>query len=144
MLTSSLKGIDVTDFQDLGTWRSLVPPVARGISEISGQDLVAVQSVLVQDHWHELRRGMLGEGLDVFHVLLDADEEALRQRIAGDEDDRDAAQWHLDHVGAYVGARDWLTRDADEVVDTSGVAQAEVARRIIEKLDERQSAVADR
>ena len=78
MLTSNLQGIAIDDFQDLAAWRHLVPIVARHLTEISGQDLVAVQTVLSERYWQELRDGFGAVGLDVFHVVLDADLDTLR------------------------------------------------------------------
>ena len=137
MLTANLTGIEIADFQDLRPWRSLVPPVARAVSDISGEDLVAVQTVMVEDYWHELRSGMLAEGLDVVHVVLDADEATLRARIERDDVERQAEQWRLDHVDAYVAARGWLRRAADLVIDTGDLTPIEVVRRIVDELAER-------
>ncbi|WP_224046664.1 hypothetical protein [Arthrobacter sp. NicSoilB4] len=47
MLAHSLKGQAFTDFQDLPAWRTLVPAVALEIRRHTGQDLVAVQTVLM-------------------------------------------------------------------------------------------------
>src|SRR5690606_22757570 len=90
MLKANLQGIDIYDFQDLAAWRQLVPVVARHIWEISGQPLVAVQSVLSEQYWSELRVGVEAVGLDLVHVVLDADDDSLRSRICGDEVERGA------------------------------------------------------
>jgi adenylylsulfate kinase-like enzyme len=144
MLSSNLHGLDIADFQDLAPWRTLVPQVARGMTDIAGRDLVAVQSVLVEDYWHELHRGILDQRLDVFHVVLDADETTLRERIARDDIERDAAQWRLDHLDGFVRSRKWLTTEADLVVDTSRARPTDVARTILATLDNRVPAISDR
>jgi hypothetical protein len=144
MLTSSVTGLDIDDFQDLAPWRTLVPQVIRGITDVAHEDLVAMQSVLVEDYWHELRRGMLDQGLDVFHVVLDADDSALRERIARDEDERDARQWRLDHLDSFIRSRNWLTTAADLVIDTSRAEPTDVAQTVLAALDNRESAIGER
>lgn len=130
MLTSNLTGVPIDDFQDLPAWRELVPRVARHVRDAAGQDLVAVQSVLSEDYWHELRTGLEAQGIDVFHVVLDADPDTLRKRITSDEQERSAEQWRLDHVGVYTDARSWLTATADLMVDTARHSPDEVAAQI--------------
>jgi len=134
LLTSQLQGIDVADFQDLPAWRDLVPRVARHVADISGQHLVAVQTVLDEQYWTELGDGLNRRDLGVFQVVLDADEQALRTRILSDDDERSAQRWRLDHLAPYAAARPWLLRAADLVVDTTAVPPDEVARRIVAAL----------
>jgi hypothetical protein len=134
MLSANLSDLEVGDFQGLPPWRSLVPRVAEEISSFTGDRLLAVQTVLVEEHWHELRRGCASHRLDVFHVLLDADESTLRARITEDQIDRKAAAWRLDHLGAYESARPWMTAAADLVVDTTRQTAVDVAARVLESL----------
>lgn len=130
MLAANLKGIEITDFQDLAAWRELVPVVARQLTEISGQSLVAVQTVLSADYWADLRTGLSAQNLRLFHVLLDAGVDTLRARIVNDDEERSAERWRLDHLPAYAAARPWLTAAADLVVDTAALRPSEVAERI--------------
>ncbi len=130
MLTSNLQGIAIDDFQDLAAWRQLVPVVARHLTEISGQHLVAVQTVLSEAYWHELRGGLAAEGLEVFHVVLDADPDTLRARILADAEERSAQEWRLDHLPLYAASRAWLLDAADLVVDTASLGPDAVARAI--------------
>ena len=127
MLMANLSGLDVYDFQDLSTWRTLVPTVAAEIASLTGDNLIAVQTVLVEDYWLELQRRMGAHRLEVRHVLLDADNETLRARISADDT---ARQWRLDHSDAYESARYWMTARADLIVDTTGRTPAEVADEI--------------
>lgn len=131
MLTSNLQGIAIDDFQDLAAWRHLVPIVARHVTEISGQDLVAVQTVLSERYWKELRDGLGAVGLDLFHVVLDADLDTLRARIESDADERTAEQWRLDHLPTYASSRAWMLAAADLVVDTTNRTPEDVARAIV-------------
>ncbi len=134
MLRANLPDVTVADFQELAPWRALVPLVAREIAALTGDRLLAVQTVLVEEYWEELRAGLDKQGFGVFHVVLDADESALRERIAADEQDRSAAPWRLDHVGTFAEARPWMTARADLVVDTTGLAASEVAAHVLDVL----------
>ncbi|CAN5630981.1 AAA family ATPase [soil metagenome] len=133
LLMGSLRGVeaDIVDFQDLAAWGELVPLVARRVSEISGQDLVAVQTVLSKAGWDRLRSGLDAQGLGVFQVLLDADDAILRARVEADAIEPNARQWRLDHLDAVAGARSWLIRRADLVIDTSSVDADTVAAEIL-------------
>lgn len=141
MLTRSLTERHIEDFQDLSAWRALVPVVAQQLSRHTGQNLVAVQSVLKHNYWLELRRTF--ENLDetVLHVVLDADAQTLKRRIDGDCIEPGARQWRLDHIGDYLVARDWMLSDADLVIDTRGLEPEEIARRIREITDNLESTI---
>ena len=134
MLMANLRDRPVDDFQELRAWRSLVPAVAAEVTTATGSGLVAVQTVLVEDYWTELRSGFDRHGIHVLHVLLDCDADVLRKRIHGDDVERAAERWRLDHVGPYAAARPWLTEDADLVVDTSTRSPAEVAALVLAEL----------
>jgi hypothetical protein len=134
MLRANLAGVAIVDFQDFAPWRTLVPVVAREIAMHTGSDLVAVQTVIVEDYWKELRAGFEANGLELRHVVLDCDASTLRTRIGGDPIDRRAATWRLDHVDAYASARDWMVAAADVVVDTAGLDPAGVATQILDAL----------
>ncbi len=73
MLRANLGELGFDDFQDLVPWRFLVPVVASEIASLTGDPLLAVQTVLVETYWAELRGGLAKRNLDVFHVVLDAD-----------------------------------------------------------------------
>ena len=75
--------------------------------------------------------GLRDARLDVFHVVLDADEEALRQRIQGSAE---ARAWRLDHLAAYRSSRAWMIQAADLAVDTSRRTPAEIAAQIASAL----------
>ncbi len=142
LLAGNLRDLAFDDFQDLPPWRVLVPIVADEILRFAGGPaMVAVQTVLDEAYWDELEAGLSARNRSVFHVVLDADEEALRRRIDGDRNEAQARQWRLDHLPAFVEARSWLTRSADLVIDTTDRSADEVAGLIVEAagplLDER-------
>jgi hypothetical protein len=130
MLKANLADLDFNDFQQLPSWRTLVPVVMAEVAALTGQHLIAVQTVLVESYWRELLAGLRERGLDVFHVLLHADPAVLEQRIRADQVERDACQWRLDHLSEFAAARPWLEASADVIVDSTQLSAAEVARAV--------------
>ena len=130
LLRAHLGGVDFDDFQDLPPWRALVPEVALQLSSTTGDDLVTVQTVLVEEYWTELARGLAARDLDVFHVVLHATALELRARIVADEREPTAVAWRLGHIEDYERASGWMRNAADLVVDTSGTTSAECAQTI--------------
>ncbi len=120
----------ITDFQHLAPWRVLVPQVARSIVDVTGADLVLVQSVLVEEYWSELRTGLYAVGLPVFHVVLEADEATMRDRIEHDQLEAGARDWRLEHLAAFREARPWMVASADLVLDTTNLSVGQVAAEI--------------
>ena len=130
MLAHSLQDQAFADFQDLPAWRELVPATALAIRQQTGQDLVAVQSVLRQEYWAELKTTLRDLGEQIFHVVLDADEPTLRNRIEHDQLEVTGRQWRLDHIAEFATAREWMIREADLIIDTSRLAVHDVVSRI--------------
>jgi len=93
--------------------------------------------VLDRPYLEQIRAGLEAAGQPVFHVLLDASEDALRQRIEGSDE---ATQWRLDHLASYQAARGWMTTEADLVVDTSSRPPAAAAAMIAAALPGRPAA----
>ena len=122
------------DFQDLPSWRRLVPIVAAELHRTTGDTLVAVQTVLNRQYWDELTLGLRLADIRLVHVLLDVDGDTLRRRIDADERELGAAQWRHDHVPTFLAARGWITGAADVVVDTAGLAPEHVVYRIVEQV----------
>jgi len=132
LLSANLKDLDFTDFQDLPPWRSLVPVVMAEIQRFTGDSLLAVQSVLNQGYWEELRSNMAQAGESVFHVVLDCGEAELRRRIDADDVEVDARDWRAEHVAPFLGERAWMANSADLVVDTSSISPETAAAAILE------------
>jgi AAA domain len=130
LLMTALEDHASTDFQDLPPWRELVPVFTKTIARFTGQHLVAAQTVLRADYWHELTEGFARTPLDLFHVLLHVDSEALAERIKADEVEASARQWRLDHISDYEKSRSWLEAAADLVMDTTSLSAIDVAERL--------------
>ncbi|MGY4102082.1 AAA family ATPase [Nocardia sp. R16R-3T] len=126
---------EAADFQDLPSWRRLVPFVADDIATETGQHLVIVQTVLNQKYWAEIATSIGELGHSLRHVLIDASPEVLRQRISEDEVLHRAAGWRLQHVPTYIAARDdWLADAADLVIDTTSMSPLRAAAEITEAI----------
>jgi predicted kinase len=130
LLRANLSDHPVRDFRDWESWRVLTPVVADELGRFTGQGLVAPQTVLEEDYWDELVRGLSDRGHDVLHVLLEADEATMRARIEADAEEAKARTWRLAHLSTYAEARTWMVRRADLVVDTTDLTAVQVADRV--------------
>jgi 8-oxo-dGTP pyrophosphatase MutT (NUDIX family) len=122
----------LADFQDLTSWRRLVPDAAAALlAQIPGT-LIVPMTLLRQDYRDEVFGALAARRIPVHHLLLHAEETILRKRIDGDDEEgRGARQWRLDHLDAYRQARGWL--DGDTVaVDTADLTPRQAAERIVE------------
>jgi len=131
LLGGHFTDMEFDDFQDLAPWRSLVPKVMGDIQAFVDADLLAVQSVLVEQYWRELQSGFQTAGLDVVHVVLSCDEDVLEQRIVGDEVESAAKDWRLDHIATFNSALEWLEPAAELVIDTTHLTPDEVASLVL-------------
>ncbi|MGO9078648.1 MAG: VOC family protein [Streptosporangiaceae bacterium] len=127
VLQAQLADQPAVDFQDWPAWRALVAANAAELAGQTGQHLVAPQTVLAQRYLDEIFARLRAARLPVFHVLLDAADVVLRQRI---EESEEARQWRLDHLPAYQTARPWLIRAADLVLDTTALTAVQAAGQI--------------
>ncbi|WP_104819713.1 NUDIX hydrolase [Kitasatospora sp. MMS16-BH015] len=128
----------VSEYQDLPSWRRLVPEVAAALlTEVAGP-LVVPMTLLREDYRDEIFGAMAARGLAVHHFVLDPAETILQERIeAREECPGDPAassrlrEWCLEHLSQYRHARRWLARDA-ELVDTSELDAVATAQRLAE------------
>jgi len=127
MLRANLADRPVPDFQDWPAWAPLVAASLIEVSRMTGQNVIAPQTVLKREYADKILVPLRGAGLEVFHVVLDADETVLRSRIEGSDE---ASMWRLDHLDEYRAARQWMVEAADLVVDTAATTPAQIARRI--------------
>ena len=133
MLQPNLADQPVSDFQHWPPWRPLVVATAAELARFTGQHLIAPQTILVRAYLEQIIAGLRDAGLDVFHIVLDAGEEVLRQRIQGSAE---AQASRLDHLAEYRSSRAWMIQAADLTVDTSCRTAAEIAQQIATALPE--------
>ncbi|GAA1994494.1 NUDIX hydrolase [Kitasatospora viridis] len=120
---------EVTDFQDLPSWRRLVPETAAALlSEVPGT-LVVPMTLLREEYRDEIFGALAARGLTVHHFVLHAEETILRERITADRQGPAARRRRLDQLPAYRDAQPWLHRDA-HVLDTAGLTPRQVAQTL--------------
>ncbi|MFD3675867.1 NUDIX domain-containing protein [Streptomyces sp. NPDC058613] len=140
---------EVSDYQDLPSWRRLVVDTAAALLAELGGVLVVPMTLLRQDYRDEIFGGLAARRIPVRHVLLAPAETILRQRIATREEpgapqdvDLRVRQWAYDHIPAYRHALGWLTADA-HVVDNGALSVRETAERIAEAVRTEAAPVCD-
>lgn len=101
------------------------------------QDLVAVQTVLDEGYWLELQCGLSALGHEVVHVVLEAEEAVMRERIAADDTERGAEGWRLGHLATYATARTWMAARADLVLDTTHLTPEEAVDHVWKATEDR-------
>jgi AAA domain len=131
MLRPNLADHPVSDFQHWPPWRSLVVATATELARFTGQHLIAPQTILTRAYLEQIFAGLREAGLRVFHVLLDADEEILRQRIQGSPE---AQARRLAHLAEYRASRSWMILAADVVVNTGRRTPSSAAHQIADAL----------
>ena len=127
MLQPNLADRPVSDVQHWPPWPPLVVATAAELARFTGQHLITPQTILVRAYLEQIFAGLRDAGLDVFHVVLDASEQVLRQRIQGSGE---AEAWRLDHLAQYRSSRAWMIAAADLAVDTGRPTPAEIAHQI--------------
>jgi hypothetical protein len=122
------------DFQHWPPWRPLVVETARRVLEFTGGTLVMPMTVLVEEYWREISAGLAGHAIPVRHVVLHAEPDVLRARIANDTV-LGPSDFRASRLEPYAeAARTWLHAEA-EVVDTTDLSPSQVATRIVAGVD---------
>ncbi|MFK0253806.1 NUDIX domain-containing protein [Streptomyces sp. NPDC090445] len=141
---------EVSDYQDLPSWRRLVVDTAAAMLAEVGGVLVVPMTLLRQEYRDEMFGGLAARRIPVRHVLLAPEETILRERIAtrqepGEPEEADlrVRQWSYDHIPAYRQALgSWLAADA-YVIDNGGLSVRETAERIAEAVRTEAAGVCD-
>lgn len=119
----------IDDFQDWPAWRTLVGRTAVELRRQYRGTVIAPMTLLRQDYATEIFSILAERGAPVQHVVLHADAAELTRRIDADRTETAARAWRRGHLAAYERALGWLRQQA-EIVDTTGLAPSEVARRV--------------
>ncbi|HEU5416464.1 MAG TPA: AAA family ATPase [Streptosporangiaceae bacterium] len=127
-LRTNLSDQYIFDFQDWAAWRPLVAATLVEVSRMTGQHIIAPQTVLKREYLDQIFAPLRAAEIEVFHVVLDAADAVLRSRI---EISGEGKEWRLAHLDEYSAARPWMTEAADFVVDTAASTPAQIARRIV-------------
>jgi hypothetical protein len=133
LLRANLGDLPMPDFQDWPAWRPLVAAALIEVARMTGQHVIAPQTVLKREYLDQIFAPLRAAELEVFHVVLDASDAVLRSRIDGTDE---AKEWRLAHLDEYRTARLWMVESADFVVDTAASTPPQIARRIMAALPE--------
>ncbi|MBC9730288.1 ATP-binding protein [Streptomyces sp. TRM68367] len=129
-ITPGLPGPGADNFQHWPPWRPLVVETARRVLDYTGGTLVIPMTVLIEQYWREISTGLAQHAIPVRHFVLHADQGTLRGRIEGEHPV--PSPFRLKYLEPYAeAARTWLHGEA-EVVDTTHLTPAQVARQIAE------------
>jgi chloramphenicol 3-O-phosphotransferase len=128
LLRANLGDLAVADFQDWPAWPPLVAATLTEVARMTGEHLIAPQTVMKQEYLDQIFAALRAAELDVFHVVLDAADAVLRSRIEGLDE---AQLWRLEHLDQYRESRPWMVEAADFVVDTAASTPPQIARRIL-------------
>jgi hypothetical protein len=132
-ITPSLPATD--NFQHWPPWRPLVVETARRVLDYTGGTLVIPMTVLIEPYWREISAGLAEHAITVRHFVLHADQETLRERIAGDRVLGPNSPFRLQYLESYAeAARSWLHEEA-EVVDTTRQTPGQAAQQIVGALN---------
>ncbi|MEU3772528.1 NUDIX domain-containing protein [Streptomyces sp. NPDC032472] len=140
---------EVSDYQDLPSWRRLVVDTAAAMLAELGGVLVVPMTLLRQEYRDEIFGGLAARRIPVRHVLLAPAETILRHRIATrrepgspEEVDLRVRQWAYDHIPAYRQALGWLTADA-HVIDNGALSVRQTAELIAEAVRTEAAGICD-
>ncbi|MFJ3923101.1 NUDIX domain-containing protein [Streptomyces sp. NPDC090022] len=122
---------EVTDHQDLPSWRRLVVDGAAAVLAELGGTLVVPMTLLRQDYRDEIFGALAARRIPVRHVVLDPGETILRSRLADAGEDPGAPDHRADgELRAWRAALDgWLAGDALRV-DTAQLTPRQTAEHI--------------
>ncbi|MEV8531671.1 NUDIX domain-containing protein [Streptomyces sp. NPDC051211] len=132
---------EVTDYQDLPSWRRLVADTAAALLAEVGGVLVVPMTLLRQEYRDEIFGALAARRIPVRHVLLAPAETILRERI-GSRAEVGARDWSYAHIAPYQQALGWLTADA-YVVDNGALTPGQTAERIAEAIRTETAAVCE-
>ncbi len=138
LLRSTLADLPVDDLQDWSPWRPLVAEGAIQLARFTHRPWVVPQALVHEEYYREIFDRFRSEEVSAFMVLLDADEEVLRERIEKSQEfaadpvaSAQVRDWRFAHLRAYAHRRDWMASVADLVIDTSELTATQVAKSVV-------------
>ncbi|WP_406831528.1 AAA family ATPase [Pedococcus sp. KACC 23699] len=123
------------NFQHWPPWRPLVVETARRILDYTGGTLIVPMTVLVEQYWREISTGLADHSIPVRHLVLHADQDTLRRRIAGDTVLGPDSPFRLGYLKPYAQAFTTWLHEAAEVVDTTHLTPGRAAQQIVDALN---------
>nr|WP_180217958.1 NUDIX hydrolase [Streptomyces albus] len=132
----------ISDIQELRSWRRLVVDTAAALlTEIPGP-LITPMTLLRREYRDEMFGAFAARRIPVRHLLLHAEETALRERIAAraTTDGASTRAWCLGHLPPYQAALPWITAEA-HTVNTTYLTPRRTAERLAEAIRAGEGAV---
>lgn len=137
LLRSTLADIPVDDSQNWSPWRPLVAEGAIQLARFTHSPWVVPQTLLREEYYREIFDRFRTDGVAAFMVLLDAEDEVLKQRVEESVEfpndpvaSARVRRWRLAHLTGYARSRDWMASIADLVVDTTDLTAAQAAKTV--------------
>jgi hypothetical protein len=128
----------VRDWQDLPLWRELSVAAADGLLRGYGRPLVTPMTLLNEAYATQIFTALDNLSWPVFHVVLDAPEDEVRQRIAGSAEGgpdpagiAEVRRWRLEHLASYRDALAGWLAGSGTVLGTGGRTPVEVAQQVL-------------
>ncbi|MGI5262392.1 AAA family ATPase [Streptomyces angustmyceticus] len=127
------------DFQDYPMWRTLVADVCAALDRFAqGGPVIAPMTLLRREYAEEIFNTLTKAGVEVRHLLLHADSDTIRSRIAGSMEFPDSEERSEkvrafrrrkldDYEQAYTS---WLGEQAN-VIDTTTLSPDQVAAQAL-------------
>jgi predicted kinase len=137
------------DYQSCPPWAATTVSFIAGLYAYTGGPVIVPMTVLVQDLATTLVTA-LSEAADVHHLVVHAEPDVLKQRIASDralgEDPARAAgirAYRLRHLADYQSpAEKWLLQAAGHVIDTTALTRQQTLTAALAHLPAAASACA--
>ncbi|WP_055527454.1 AAA family ATPase [Streptomyces graminilatus] len=131
------------DYQDCPPWAATTVSFISGLHAYTGGPVIVPMTVLVQDLATTMVMA-LSEAADVYHLVVHAERDVLKQRIAADralgEDPARAAEvraYRLRRLDDYQSAADqWLLHTAGHVIDTTALTRRQALTAALAHLHE--------
>ncbi|MGW1234704.1 AAA family ATPase [Streptomyces californicus] len=127
------------DFQDYPAWRTLVAALCAELDrQTQGGPVIAPMTLLRRDYAEEIFDALAKAGVEVHHLLLHADSDAIAKRIEGsmefpgdEERSEKVRAFRRRKLGVYEQAYgSWLGERA-EVIDTTALTPDQVVAKAL-------------
>ncbi|MFJ5045558.1 AAA family ATPase [Streptomyces anulatus] len=131
------------DFQDYPAWRTLVAALCAELDhQTQGGPVIAPMTLLRRDYAEEIFDALAKAGVEVHHLLLHADSEAIAKRIEGsmefpgdEERSEKVRAFRRRKLGVYEQAYGSWLRERAEVIDTTVLTPDQVVANALTLLN---------
>jgi AAA domain len=122
----------ISDFQDLAPWRTLVVEVARSLKGTYRRTLIIPMTIWRHDYFETIIKGLHDIDPDTICFRLTASKDTLMSRILSRPETQGPHAWCITHLEVGIAASNNPFFGIE--IQTDGYTPAEVARMIMETL----------